>query len=124
MKTKHVLFSLFMLFFAMNTMFAQNQRINVAISGKSSGNITVGELIGKQLEVSIAGYTVASYVLVVKSEGNTSSLNVTGNMVTKEASNMIRTLSAGSQVSFTLIRLSSSETASPSVPDLVFTIIS
>jgi hypothetical protein len=68
MKTKHLFLSILFVFFAVNTVFAQAKQVKVSISGKSSGNITVGELIAKQLEVSKAEYTVASYVLVVKAK--------------------------------------------------------
>ncbi len=122
MKTKQVLLSLFIILFAASFSMAQTSanRLEASISGKTTGKVTPSELIAKQIVLNEANASVQSYTVVITNGGSETTLNVKGDMVTKEVSNLIRELPGGADVKFTNIKTNA---RGQNAPDLRFIIV-
>jgi uncharacterized protein YjiK len=122
MKTKQFFLSFIIVLFAINVSFAQSVKTRASISGKSSGNITAAEIIGQTINVSPETYTVQSFTLIASGSESIVNVDITGNVVNKNASNKIRTLPAGTTITFKNIKAKDSGGNFANVPDMVFTL--
>jgi len=75
-----------------------------SISGKTSGEIYVSELVGQFFRVSDDSYKVVSFKLtVIKPDQTLKELEVSSEMFNKAASNQIRTVPEGTKIFIDLI---------------------
>ncbi len=121
MKTKQFFLSFIIVVFAINTVFAQSVKTKASISGKSSGVITLGEIIGQTITVTPETFTVTSFTINAASGESIINVDVTGNVVDKNASNKIRTLASGTKITFKNIK-AINVAGEVTVPDMEFTL--
>ncbi len=106
MKTKHLFLSFAFVVFSSGFIFFQNSHPLVTISGKASGLITLGEIVGQKLMVDKSTYVVESFTVVAGSGEFAQYVDVKGDIVDKNASNMIRILPDGTEIHFRSIVMS------------------
>ncbi len=122
MKTKHLSLSFAFVIFSLGFIYVQNDFPHVSVSGKTSGNITLGEVIGQQLVTDKAMYNVESFTIVVGSGDSAFTIDIEGSFVDKRASNRLRTQPPGTSLIFRNITLVS-EGKVFIAPEMKFTII-
>lgn len=126
MKTKLVFVSFIMVIFSLNMVLAQSTttRLQASISGKSSGNIKVSEMIGQEIIVNNADYTVTNFTIVIDNGGSVTEIQAAGSVLNKDHSNALRELPAGAKVSFTNIKAKNGQGQISNIPAMKFVIIS
>lgn len=122
MKTKHIFLSFAFVIFSLGFIFVQNDVPKVTISGKTSGNIGLGDIVGQQLIVDRDGFVVASFTILVENREASFSVDVSGNIVNKNASNQIRMQPDGTKITFKNIKIAA-DGKTMSVPDMKFVLI-
>jgi hypothetical protein len=103
MKTKIMLFVVVLTIAFCKCSYSQDLATMItpyaSISGKTSGEITVAELVGQPIVVSNDEFTVTSFVLlVVDSSGDMMERPINEGIFNKVASNAIRTVSEGTKI--------------------------
>jgi hypothetical protein len=106
MKTRHLFLSLAFIVFSSGFILLQNTHPHVSISGKTSGVITLGEIIGQKLVVNKSAYVVESFKIVVGSGESVHYIDIAGDIVDKNASNLIRIQPSGTEIRVNNIVLS------------------
>lgn len=122
MKTKNLSLSFAFVIFSLGFIYVQNDYPHVSVSGKTSGNISLGEVIGQQLIPDKSTYNVESFSIVVGSGDSVFTIDVEGSFVDKKASNRMRTLPSGTSLVFKNITLVSNGKVY-TAPELKFTLI-
>jgi len=102
---------------------AQTNNTKIMLSGKTSGQITLGEIAGQQLLPENNDGAVESFTVVIGNDQAAESVHVIGSFVNKTVSNKLRTLPEGTAVTFTNIMCASTSGTVQKMPDLIFTIV-